>query len=170
MMKKALCSAAFTLILIACSLPAFAQKVGYVNSASIISELPDVKAADLTVEALQKQLQKKAQEMVEKFQADYADVQRKVENGDLSPKQQEEEGKRLEAKQAELSQLEQDSYKQIQDKRNELLRPIYDRVNQAIKEVALESGYLMIVDQAVLLYSDPSADATALVRKKLGLQ
>jgi outer membrane protein len=170
MMKKALCSAAFTLILITCSLSAYAQKVGYVNSASIIAELPDVKAADLTVEALQKQLQKKAQEMIEKFQADYADVQRKVENGDLSPKQQEEEGKRLEAKQAELGQLEQDSYKQIQDKRNELLRPIYDRVNQAIKEVALESGYLMLVDQAVLLYSDPSADATALVRKKLGLQ
>ena len=170
-MKKALGSAAFTLILIAFSLgSAIAQKVGYVNSQSIISELPDVKAADLTVEALQKQLQKKAQEMVEKFQADYAEVQRKVENGDLSPKQQEEEGKRLETRQAELGQLEQDSYKQIQDKRNELLRPIYDRVNEAIKAVAEENGFLMLVDQAVLLYSDPSADATALVRKKLGLQ
>ncbi len=170
-MKKALGSAAFTLILIAFSLgSAIAQKVGYVSSQSIISELPDVKAADLTVEALQKQLQKKAQEMVEKFQADYAEVQRKVENGDLSPKQQEEESKRLETRQAELGQLEQDSYKQIQDKRNELLRPIYDRVNEAIKAVAEENGFLMIVDQAVLLYSDPSADATALVRKKLGLQ
>jgi len=170
-MKKALGSAVFTLIMITCFLgSAIAQKVGYVNSQSIISELPDVKAADLTVEALQKQLQKKAQEMVEKFQADYAEVQRKVENGDLSPKQQEEEGKRLEARQAELGQLEQDSYKQIQDKRNELLRPIYDRVNEAIKAVAEENGFLMLVDQAVLLYSDPSVDATALVRKKLGLQ
>ncbi len=170
-MKQVSRITAFTLLFAAGALVSgLAQKVGYVNSTSIIAELPDVKAAELTVEALQKQLQKKAQDMLQKFQTDYAEVQRKVENGDLSPKQQEEEGKRLEAKQNELSQFEQDSYKQIQDKRNELLRPIYDKVNQAIKEVAEENGYLMLVDQGVLLYSDPSADATALVRKKLGLK
>lgn len=166
----------FRIATLACLLLGFssgavlAQKVGYVNSASIIAELPDVKAADLTVEALQKQLQKKAQDMVQKFQTDYAEVQRKVENGDLSPKQQEEEGKRLETMQNELSKFEQDSYTQIQNKRNELLKPIYDKVNQAIKEVAEENGYFLLVDQGVLLYSDPSVDATALVRKKLGLQ
>lgn len=170
-MKQVTRITAFAFLFFACSfVSAFAQKVGYVNSTAIIAELPEVKAAELSVEALQKQLQKKAQDMLQKFQADYTEVQRKVENGDLSPKQQEEEGKRLEAKQTELSQLEQDSYKQIQDKRNDLLRPIYDKVNQAIKEVAEENGYLMLVDQGVLLYSDPSADATALVRKKLGLQ
>jgi outer membrane protein len=170
-MKQLFSIASLALVLLAFSSNAvLAQKVGYVNSAAIIAELPDVKAADLTVEALQKQLQKKAEDMLAKFQTDYAEVQRKVQNGDLSPKQQEEEGKRLEAKQAELSTFEQDSYKQIQDKRNELLKPIYDKVNQAIKEVAEENGYFLIVDQGVLLYSDPTADATALVKKKLGLQ
>ena len=79
-----------------------AQKFGYVNSAALIAELPEVKQADATIEALQKQLQKKGQEMVQKFQADYAEVQRKADNGELSPKQQEEEAKRLETEQTKI--------------------------------------------------------------------
>ena len=107
--------------------------------------------------------------MVQKFQADYAEVQRKADNGELSPKQQEEEAKRLEAEQTKIEQFEQESMQQIQAKRNELLKPIYDKVNQAMKEVAEENGFQFIFDQSVLLYFDPTADATPLIKKKLGI-
>ncbi|MBK6947247.1 MAG: OmpH family outer membrane protein [Haliscomenobacter sp.] len=163
--NSALAMAFLTLALVG----AQAQKFGYVNSAALIAELPEVKQADATIEALQKQLQKKGQEMVQKFQADYAEVQRKADNGELSPKQQEEEAKRLEAEQTKIEQFEQESMQQIQAKRNELLKPIYDKVNQAMKEVAEENGFQFIFDQSVLLYFDPTADATPLIKKKLGI-
>ena len=38
-----------------------AQKFGYVNSASLLQEMPEVKAAEAELENLQKQLQRKRQ-------------------------------------------------------------------------------------------------------------
>ncbi len=157
------------LVLVAFTLPMQAQKFGYLNSAEILSELPDVKQADANLEALQKQLQKKGQSMVEKLQQEYGQVQRQIEAGDLSPKQQEEKAQELKEKEMEIAQFEQDMMKQIQDKRSELLEPIYAKVNDAIEAVAKENGYQFIFDKGVLLYYQDSQDVSSLVRAKLGL-
>jgi outer membrane protein len=58
---------------------------------------------------------------------------------------------------------------QIQTKRQNALQPIYDKLNNAIEQVAKENGYSMIFDKAVLLYSEDKDDVSALVRAKLGL-
>lgn len=148
---------------------ASAQKFGYVNSALLLSEMPDLKQAEATLEALQTQLQKKGQTMVEKLQADYAAVQQKMERGELSPKQQETEGARLKAAEEEVGKFEQDMMKQLQTKRDELLQPIYDKVNKAISDVAKENGFQFVFDQGVLLYADESQDLSSLVKGKLGI-
>lgn len=146
-----------------------AQKFGYVNSAAILAEMPEVKQADANLEALQKQLQKKGQGMVETLQKDYTAVRQKVDAGELSPLQQQQESDRLEKAQAEIAKFEQEMSEQIQAKRQELLQPIYDKVNQAIKDVAEENGFQLIFDQGVLLYAEESQDVSKLVRAKLGM-
>jgi outer membrane protein len=145
------------------------QKFGYLNSAAILAEMPEVKQADANLEALQKQLQKKGQDMLEKLQQDYMTVQQKMERGELSPKQQEEEARRLKEREMEVSQFEQDMMKQIQDKRNSLLEPIYNKVNEAIQEVAKENTLTMVFDQSVLLFADPTQDISSMVKTKLGI-
>jgi outer membrane protein len=52
-----------------------------------------------------------------------------------------------------------------------LLSPIQEKVNKAIKDVATENGFLYIFDMGVgmVLYADPAADATKMVKAKLGL-
>lgn len=167
---KAILKVTSLLILLSCA--AFttqAQKFGYLSSASILQDMPEVKQADATLEALQKQLQKKGQGMVEQLQKDYQAAQEKIGRGELSPKQQEEEGAKLEAKQAEIQKFEQDMQKQVQDKRNELMTPILDKINKAIQDVAKENGYTFIFDEGVLLYKEASGDVTNLVRAKLGM-
>ena len=146
-----------------------AQKFGYVNSATILADMPEVKQAEANLEALQKQLQKKGQSEIEKFQQDYVALQQKAEQGELSPKQQEEEAKKLQEREAQLSQLEQQMVQQMQEKRNELLEPIYAKVNEAIKSIAEENGYTMIFDQSVLLYKEDGQDVSNLVKEKLGI-
>lgn len=148
-----------------------AQKFGYVNSAAILAEMPKVKQADANLEALQKQLQKKGQGMVEQLQKDYTDLQGKVQNGDLSPKQQEEEAKKLKDREMEIAKFEQEMVQQIQDKRTELLQPIYDEVNQAIKDVAEENSFQFIFDAStgIMLYADESQNVQDLVKTKLGI-
>lgn len=146
-----------------------AQKFGYINSAALLAEMPEVKQAEANLEALQKQLQKKLQSGFELLQKDYLEIQQKVERGELSPKQQEEEAKKLEDRQKQLAQEEQNMVKQIQDKRTSELEPIYEKVNKAIAEVAKENGFQFIFDQGILLYSQPEQDVSAMVRTKLGI-
>ena len=57
----------------------------------------------------------------------------------------------------------------LQKKRNDLLEPIYEKVNEAIKAVAKEQGFQFIFDQQVLLYGEETSDVSAAVRTKLGM-
>ena len=148
-----------------------AQKFGYVNSAAILSEMPDVKQADANLEALQKQLQKKGQQMVETLQKNYQAVQAKVEARELSPLQQEQEGQKLQAEQEKIAKFEQDMVSQISQKRESLLSPILERVNNAIADVAKENSMQFIFDSSsgVILYADEAQDMSNLVKAKLGI-
>jgi outer membrane protein len=170
-MKKIIKMSFLLFALISMTATLQAQKFGYVHSAAILSEMPDVKIADSNLETLQKQLMKKGEGMVELLQKDFAAIQQKVAAGELSPMEQEVEGKKLESRQAEIAKFEQEMQQQIVAKREELLKPIYDKVNQAIKDVAKEGGYQMIFDAStsILLYAEEGADISDQVKVKLGI-
>lgn len=168
-MKKFLQLAVVALLLIAATTTASAQKFGYVNSAAILAEMADMKAAESNLEGLQKQLQKKGQSMVQTFQTDVAAFQKAVTEGTLTPKDQQEQTATLEARQQEIGAFEQSMVADIQKKRTELLEPIYEKVNAAIKAVAEAEGYQFIFDQQVLLYGQESSDVSAAVKAKLGM-
>ena len=65
------------LMMAATAFNADAQKFGYLNSAEILSGMTEVKQADSSMEALQKQLQKKGQQMVQSYQTKLQDLQKK---------------------------------------------------------------------------------------------
>lgn len=168
-MKKFMQLALLAVLVFAATATASAQKYGYVNSAEILAEMPAMKAAESNLEGFQKQLQKKGQQMVESFQADYAALEEKARAGDLTPKQQQEEAAKLEKRQQEIAAFEQEMIQQIQEKRATLLEPIYEKVNEAIKAVAKENGYTFIFDQNVLLYGEEAADVSSMVKAKLAI-
>ncbi len=173
-MKKVMKAVTLIVLLATIGITAHAQKFGYMNSTAILSEMPEVKQADANMEALQKQLQKKGQQMVQDYQTKVQGLQQKEQAGELSPKQIEDEAKKLEAEQQKIASFEQDMMKQIGDKRNTLLKPIFDKVEAAIQSVAKENGYNYIFDTnatqgRVILYADDNNDVTALVRSKLGM-
>lgn len=146
-----------------------AQKFGYVNSSAILAELPEVKQAESNLEALQGQLQKKGESMVKALQDDFMELQKQVQAGTLAPKEQTQREQKLQEEEQKIAKFEQDMRKQIQEKRDELLSPIYEKVNQAIKDVAKENDYQFIFDQGVLLYAEDSQDVSELVKAKLGV-
>ncbi|MBK9338659.1 MAG: OmpH family outer membrane protein [Lewinellaceae bacterium] len=53
-----------------------------------------------------------------------------------------------------------------------LYKPILERVNTAMQDVAKENAYLIVFDSStqILLYGDESLDVTPLVKAKLGLK
>jgi outer membrane protein len=150
-----------------------AQKFGYLNSAAILQEMPEVKQAEADLEVLQKQLQSRGETMLKEFQTKYQELERKNQQGEISPKELDEEAQVLKVEEGKLAQFEQDMQRQVLQRRDELLQPILDRVNTAIEEVAKENGYSYIFDSSpgtgILLYADESADIVAKVKAKLGI-
>jgi outer membrane protein len=151
-----------------------AQKFGYVDSGSILEALPKVKEAESNLEALNKQLQAKGQKMMEDFQLKYQDLERKVQSGDITPKDQEAQAALLEEERNKIVAFDQDMQKQLNEKREALLTPILEEVRAAIQAVAKENGYTYVFDGSpgvgVLLYADESTNVTPLVKAKLNIQ
>ena len=169
-MKNVLKIGALALAMFAFAFTAHAQQqFAYADVQSILAELQAVKQADANLEALQAQLQKRLEASVEQFQKDVVAFQQKVERGELSPVQQQTEQAALEQRQQELAGEEQGMVQQIQEKRTELLQPIYDSLNEAIKAVAEEQGFTFIFDKQVLLFGEDSQDVSEAVKAKINI-
>lgn len=149
-----------------------AQKFGYINSQELISQLPEVKEANSKIETLKKQLQKKGQDMIAALQTKYTALQEKQAKGEISRKALEEEAAMLQKEEEGIAKFEQSSQEKIFTKSEQLLAPIQEKINNAIKEVAADNGYDYIFDSSLgmVLYADPAADVSGLVKSKLGLQ
>ena len=147
-----------------------AQKIGYVNRSALLADIPAVKQANANLEVLQKQLQKKYEDMITEFRTRYEDLQRKEQQGELSPKQLEDEGQKLRDEEVKIQQYQQEMQTQLSQKQESLLLPILEDLNAKVAEVAKELGYNYIIDDSagILLYKEDSNDVTAMVKKKLG--
>ena len=147
-----------------------AQKIGYLNSAALLAEMPEVKKADANLSALQKQMQKQGEAMQTKMQAQYQAAMEKAQKGSLPKAEEEQTSKSLQQQQQQLAKFEEDMQKSLGAKREALLSPILKRVDDAIKVVAKEKGYKMIFDSSTgaIVYADGD-DITVFVKAKLGM-
>lgn len=159
----------FTLVFAMMTVAVQAQKYGYINSQAILAEMPEVKQMNSNLKTLGEQLQKKGQNMLTAYQAKEKNAVAKAEKGELSPLEQETLAKELQTEQQAILKFEQDMQQQLAKKEQELLKPIIDRVNTAIANVAKEQGYTMIFDAAVLLFAEDGTDVSTAVRGKLGM-
>ncbi|MDG2449519.1 MAG: OmpH family outer membrane protein [Saprospiraceae bacterium] len=157
--------------LLIASIDLSAQKFGYINSQLLISQIPQVKEANANIETLQKQLEKQGQEMVASLQNKYQSLEKKQSQGEISRVQLEAEAQGLKQEEATIAKFQQDSQQKIYEKSESLLKPIRDKIQTAIDDVAKENDFQYVFDQAVgiLLYADTSTDITPMVRTKLGL-
>ena len=161
--------AAFALFVAASAVQDSTVKLGYLNSAAILAELPEVKAADADLEVLQTQLRKKGEKMVQDLQAKYQTIAQKVQAGQVSPAQQQEEEKRLQTLNDDIQKFDVDMRNQLAEKRNELYEPIIQKVNDAIKVVGEEGNFKMVFDltSTGIVYADEAQDISELVKTKL---
>jgi outer membrane protein len=148
------------------------EKYGYLNFGNVVALMPDTKAADAQLETYQKQLVAKGEEMAKAFQSDYEKLVQAVQAKTLSPKDQATQEQALQQQQQAILAYEQEVIQKVQVKRDELLKPIVEKVQKAIEEVGKTNGYKMIFDTSVfnaLLYVKESDDVLPLVKAKLGI-
>lgn len=149
-----------------------AQKFGYVNSAAILTDLPEMKQMQSTLKAYEAILKKDGEAKVAAFQQKQAAAAKKKGEGEMTPKEEENVTAELQKMQEELYAYGQKMEGDMADKQQKEMEPILTKVNTAIQDVAKEGGFQYIFDaqSGVILYADESTDVTALVKAKLGLQ
>ena len=163
----------FTLLLVTVLATAAltAQKFGYVNTALLLQDMPEVQAANSQLEAYQQQLMSEGQDKVKAFEAKVVQYQQAAAAGEMSQKQIAEKEQELATEQQSLAQLEQEVQNKILIKREELLTPILQQVDEAIQAIGNEGGYTFIFDasvQGAMLYAPEADDLIDEVRTKLG--
>lgn len=149
-----------------------AQKFGYVNSAAILSEMPEMKQLQSSLEAYQTILKKDGEAKVAAFQQKQEAAAQKKQRGEMTPKEEETISAELQKMQEDLYAYGQKMEADMAAKQEKDMQPILEKVNTAIQDVAKEAGFQYIFDaqSGVILYADESSDVTKQVKAKLGMQ
>ncbi len=155
---------------IAFTVTSTAQKFGYVNTALVLQELPEVTTADAELETYQQTLLEEGQARVNAFEQDYQSYIAAANAGELSKMQMATREEALTKEQQAIQQLEQEVQFKIMQKREMLLKPILEKVDKAIQELGKEGGYTFIFDSSVqggMLYAPEGDDVYEQLMAKL---
>ncbi len=157
------------LVIMSISVMSFAQKFAYINTQDILNNLPEVKQANANIETYRNQLISLGQKKLETLQKKYKDLEKKRDQ--YSPIQLEEEAKKLKKDEEDLQKFDMESQQKIMKKSEQLLKPIRDKVQGVIDQIAKEDGYQFVFDASMgfILYADQSTDISQKVKSKLGI-
>ena len=75
----------------------------------------------------------------------------------------------VQAMYAQLQKLDEDMKSRTESKQQSLVKPILDEVNNAVKQVRKEEGFVLILNSASVVDFEPSANVSDKVLKKLGI-
>jgi outer membrane protein len=135
-----------------------------------LTSLTDTRKADIDLEEYQNTLVAEGQAMAEKFKNNYIAFMKEQQSGNLAPIKEKEQQELLQKEQEVIQAFEQQIQQKLQIKREELLKPIVDKITSKIKEVCTENKFVMVFDTSsfnALLFTPDSEDITALVRTKM---
>ncbi len=170
-MKKLLILATCFLLLAAVS---NAQRYAVIDSKYILDKLPEYKEAQKLLDQFSEQWQQEIdqkQTLVDKMFKDYDAEQ--VMLSDVLKKKREDE---LYNKEKELRDLQKKRFGFEGDlfkKRQELIKPIQDRVYNAVQKLAVEKQYDFILDKSegiTVIFADPKLDKSADIIRNLGVK
>jgi len=157
------------LFLIVASFQLNAQsKVGTIDVEYILSQMPELKDAGndakIYSEDLNAQLQVKISKYQEQFKT-YQETEASLSETERNTKQQE-----LVALEQDIQKFQQNSNSLVQVRQNELLRPLYGKINDALQVVAIEGMFTQIFTiNENLVFIEPRLDVTYLVMTKMGV-
>lgn len=154
------------------SMLGYSQKYAVVDSEYILKKIPNYKAAleqlDKLTQLYQKDVQSKFDDLDQAYRAYQAE---KVLLTEAQKRNRETE---LQKKELDANELQRKYFGPdglMMKKREELLKPFYDQIFSAVKELATDGGYSLILDKAnnpSVMFASPKIDKSDEVLQKLG--
>lgn len=150
-----------------------AQKMGYMNSLSVLSQMPDVAKADTMVMLLRDSLLAEGEARAKALEEKYVKYMDEINQGTVPPVEVQKREAEIKKEQEGLQQYEQEITGLLSAKRESYYGPILEKLQKAIDEVGKENGYQFIFDVSsmnIIVFAEESEDVTALVKAKLGIE
>lgn len=150
-------------------------RIGYTDHEILISNLPEYRDIEQQLASEYESSQKVLQAMLEDFQGQVETYQKR--QALLSPSKQAEREAELAEVQQELQQRASDAEQDFAKRQSELLSPVFERVDAAIKKVADEKNLDLVLRiqagpmQPIILYANEErvGDITRDVAIELGI-
>ena len=160
------------LLLLIAPMSVFAQKFGHVKFAEILTVMPEYTKAQTDIQAQQKQYEDEMKRASDELTKKFTEYQQ--EQANLPKNIQERRQKELHELNEKGMQFQADAQQQLQKAYAEMMEPIYKKIDDAIKAVGQEGGYVYIFDlnrtDIPFVNESLSTDVTPAVKGKLGLK
>ena len=166
-------SLATILLLVICTSAVQGQKFGYVDTDYILNRMPEYKQAKAEIDKLTKEWQDEILEMDKEIKLMQTSLQ--AEEVLLTPEMKTERQKEIDRKMLALKEYQKKVFGfegLLFLKKKELIKPVQDKVFDAVEQVCKEQRLAIMFDKAgdlVMIYTDPRHDYTDFVLDALGL-
>ena len=153
--------------------PVQAQKFGYVNTNFILNKMPEYAEAKAEIDKLSQGWQEEIQGMQKDIYAMYSALQ--AEDVLLTPEMKEERMNTINKKEDYLKEYQKKVFGfegLFFLKKKELIKPVQDKVYDAVEKIAHDHKLQIVFDKAgelVMIYTDPIHDYTDYVLEELEL-
>lgn len=135
------------LLFVAAGTAAGQLKIGYMNPQEVLNQLPEKADIEQQLNDLVEQKRQQLQNRTANFQDAVAEYQ------DNSSSMSEEQRNNREQELAEMEQalynFQRSIQAEVQQRRNELLAPIFDRMDKAISEISEARGLDFVINESV---------------------
>jgi len=146
-------------------------KFGHIDLGALIQSMPERAAAEKQFLAFQKELEDALGMMQKEAQTKYTEYLTKRDSMSETVRKMKDD--ELNAMSERIQTYQQSAQQQLQTKQSELMKPVFDKADKAVKDVGAEKGLIYVFDMSarVILYnSKESIDILPFVKTKLGIQ
>jgi outer membrane protein len=150
-----------------------AQRFGYIDTDYVLNKMPEYKKAQEEINQLSEAWEKEVTDMAKQIEALYSAFQ--AEQVLLTEEMKKERTSAIQKKEGEMKEYQKKVFGfggLFFLKKQELIKPIQDKVWDAVDKVAKQNNLAIVFDKAgelVMIYTDPRFDYTDFVLDELGL-
>ena len=160
------------IVILMTSISTYSQKFAYVDSDYILSKMPEFVQAEEKIDDFSKEWQSEIESAYEEVEQMYRDYQSEqvLLTSEMKTKREEsiiEKEKYVQSLQQKYFGNNGELYK----KRQDLIKPIQDRIFDAVQQLAASNKYSIIFDASsdlIMLYSNPDLDKSDKVLELMG--
>lgn len=159
----------FAVVLMAAAMPVMAQKLGYVDTRTLVMAMPEVKEVEANLKKMSEEFMLQIEEMTvesNKKQDEYQKTEATMSDAIKRLKQEEI----INARQR-IQELYESSEQELSNKEDELMKPLIEKARVAIETVMKAQGLAGVFEGQALVCTDAAQmlDVTPLAKKQLGI-